>query len=240
MRVMRPKSVGKGLSALVKGLRDMEEAKLDEEMDMLREFERGGDLTARSQASHIPKVCVQDSQVPDMPLGPDGQVESESEDEDVSKRRGTDRNGKPLKVWKKRGQKRTTRRVMMKPSSAKWKPEPEWKGGKDKDSENEVLAVEETQFIGGDDSPRPDVEEKDLQTDDEYLSEPKRDGGAQPKSKSATNDKHQGKSKKVSSKPPNGRKNKGPNSLAHTNFRALKIRNKQSKGKGRGRFGPRR
>ncbi|KAL8973335.1 MAG: hypothetical protein Q9183_000028 [Haloplaca sp. 2 TL-2023] len=240
MRVMRPKSIGKGLSALVKGLRDMEEAKLDEEMDTLRELEGEGGITARSQAPRLPKVCAQDSQVPDMPLGPDGQVESESEDEDVSKRQGTVRNGRPPKVWKKRGQKRTTRRVTMKPSSAKWKPEPRWKGGKDNDSENEVLAVEETQFIDGDDSPRPDVDEKDLQTDDEYMSESKRDRGAQPKSKSATNNKHQGKSKEVSSKPPNGRKNKGPNSLAHTNFRALKIRNKQSKGKGRGRFGPRR
>ncbi|KAL8874063.1 MAG: hypothetical protein Q9174_000568 [Haloplaca sp. 1 TL-2023] len=240
MRVMRPKSVGKGLSALVKGLRDMEEAKLDEEMDMLKELEGDGDLTARSQASHHPKVCVKDSQEIDMPLGPDGQIQSESEAEDGSKRHGTDRNGRPLKIWKKRGQKRTTRRVMMRPTNAKWKPEPEWKGAKDDDSDKEVAAVEETQFIGGDHSPKSDVEQNGLQTDDEYMSDSKHDGGAQRRSECATKDKGQGKVHTVPSEPPKGKKKKAPNSLAHANFRALKIRNKQSKGKGRGRFGLRR
>lgn len=34
-----PKPAGRGLSALVKGLRDMEDEKLDEELEMLREME---------------------------------------------------------------------------------------------------------------------------------------------------------------------------------------------------------
>lgn len=243
VRVMRPKLAGRGLSALVKGLREMEDAKLDEEMELLRQMEGGDGDAQDSQARPVSKVCVEDSQVPEMPLGPDGQGESESEDLERSKTEGTDRNGKPLKVWKKKGQKRTTRRVTIKPNTAKWKPEPEWKGAKDEESEDEVVAVEETQLITKPGAAEPDIEAEGLQTDNDYMSEAGSDEGTPRDQKTAKQVKQRGKPKEVQSEPPKEerkKKKKTVSATAHANFRALKIRDKHSKGKGRGKFGRRR
>lgn len=243
-RPMRPKPVMRGLSALVKGLREMEDAKLDDEMEMLREMEGAGQEHKQSQSKKAPKICVKDSQAPDMPLGPDGQGWSEDDDDDVNalKADGMDRNGKPLKVWKKKGQKRTTRRVMIRPNTAKWKPEPAWKGGREVDSEDEVVAVEETQLVPHGQAKAAADEIDDLQTDDEYVSAGLVDGDDAPKSQSTTKGgKEKGRSKQsAGSQPPKEKKKKAVSATAHTNFRALKIKNKQSKGKGRGRFGRRR
>ncbi|KAL4879640.1 DNA replication/checkpoint protein [Aspergillus karnatakaensis] len=74
-----PVFVGKGLSQLVQGLRDMEEENADDDLDVLREIE------AEQNAQ---EVNVPDSQI------------------------ATDANGR---VYKKKGQKRTTRMVKMRP-----------------------------------------------------------------------------------------------------------------------------
>lgn len=94
------------------------------------------------------------SESPEMPLGPDREVSGEDSTEPA---RG--RDGKPLRVFKKRGQKRSTRMSKMRPSKAKWKPEPVWKvsssdeAGKEGDGIEEekevaveVHVIEETQF----------------------------------------------------------------------------------------------
>lgn len=241
VRVIRPQPAGRGLSALVKGLRDMEEAKLDDELEMLREMEGQGDDDHESQAKVVPKVWVQDSQVPDMPLGPDGEGESEREDLEGLKTAGEDRSGRPLKIWKKKGQKRTTRRVTIKPNTAKWKPEQEWKGGKEDESEEEVVAVAETQI----DTPALDVqaeEAEDFQTDDDGAHEGIADHGGQ-QSRAPGEQGMQIKRSKSPKKEPlkeKEKKKKTVNAAAHTNYRALKIRSKTSKGKGSGRFGRRR
>ena len=143
---MRAKPAGKGLSALVRGLREMEEERLDDEMDLLREMEMEIDNPQRSEPKEA-KVFVFDSQVPDMPLGADGENESESEvDEDALNKKSQGRDSRPFKTWKKKGQKRTTRRVCLKPSTAKWKPEPKWNGGKEVESDQESAeAIAETQ-----------------------------------------------------------------------------------------------
>lgn len=239
VRVMRPKPGGRGLSALVKGLRDMEEAKLDDELEMLREMEGGEGDGQESQIIHTSKVCVDDSQVADMPLGPDGAAQSESEDLEAAKTEGKDRNGRPLKVWKKKGQKRTTRRVTIKPNTAKWKPEPEWKGGKEDESEEEVIAVEETQFVGPALTAHSEDGADHFQTDDEYTGKAASTVGSQkhPRVKKAEQAE---KPKDMRKEPPKEMKKKVVNAAAHTNYRALKIRNKNSKGKGTGRFGRRR
>lgn len=233
VRIMRPKPAGRALSALVIGLRDMEEAKLDDDLEMLREMESGNAHTAESQTRPVPELCVEDSQVPDMPLGPDGQGGSDSEDLEALEAEGKDRKGKPLKAWKKKGQKRTTRRVTIKPNTAKWKPEPEWKGGKDEESEGEVIAVEETQLITTANVTEAGAQAENLQTDAYYDTEDASDKGELQS---------QIKTKEANQKaPPTAKKNKKPvNAVAHANFRALKIKNKNSKAKGRGKFGRRR
>ncbi|KAL8854039.1 MAG: hypothetical protein Q9221_001162 [Calogaya cf. arnoldii] len=239
VRVMRPKPAGRGLSALVKGLRDMEEAKLDDELEMLREMEGQNETGRVSRARALPKVCVEDSQVPDMPLGPDGEGESEKEDLEASKTAGKDRGGRPLKTWKKKGQKRTTRRVTIKPNTAKWKPEQEWKGGKEEESEEEVVAVGETQT----DTSALDVQAEaaeEFQTDDDCVGEGISGQGVQQGHTQGQEAKNTNKSKSPLKEPSKVKKKRVVNAAAHTNYRALKIRNKNSNGKGSGRFGRRR
>ncbi|KAL8930389.1 MAG: hypothetical protein Q9172_000098 [Xanthocarpia lactea] len=236
VRTMRPKPAGRGLSALVKGLRDMEEAKLDDELEMLREMEGQEGNDKESQAKDIPNICVEDSQVPDMPLGPDGEGESEGEDLEALKTEGRDRSGRPLKVWKKKGQKRTTRRVTIRPNTAKWKPEQEWTGGKEDESEEEIVAVRETQFSTSGLAIQA-AEAEDFKTDEDGLSEDACDNGKQ---QSRSHKKDTQRPKASQKEPTKEKKKKVVNPAAHTNYRALKIKNKNSKGKGSGRYGRRR
>ncbi|KAL8742815.1 MAG: hypothetical protein Q9184_008191, partial [Pyrenodesmia sp. 2 TL-2023] len=232
VRTIKPKPAGRGLSALVKGLREMEEAKLDEELDMLREMEGGEESAQTNRTKDEAKVCVEDSQVPDMPLGPDGQGDGQSEDLKALEAEGKDWNGRPLRVWKKKGQKRTTRRVTIKPNTAKWKPEPEWKGGKEQESEEDVAAVEETQLVPTAPVAEPEEDAEGCEID-EYISEKASDEG-EPE------DQTKGKGKEAQKEPPQEKGKKKISATAHANFRALKIKNKNSKAKGRGRFGRRR
>lgn len=81
---------GKGLSALVQGLRDMENERMEDDWDILNEIE--AEQTNRTAGGN---VQVGDSQVP--------QVDAAGEDPNGGR------------VWKKKGQKRTTRLVKMKP-----------------------------------------------------------------------------------------------------------------------------
>ncbi|KAL8732138.1 MAG: hypothetical protein Q9166_002885 [cf. Caloplaca sp. 2 TL-2023] len=240
VRVMRPKPAGRGLSALVKGLRDMEEAKLDDELGMLREMEGGGGDGCSVQVNDDPGVCVEDSQVPDMPLGPDGEGENESNDLYALEKEGKDRSGRPLRVWKKKGQKRTTRRVTIKPNSAKWKPEPEWKGGREADSEEEVIAIEETQFALPAEAAFAEDGVDSFQTDDNLVAEGTSNGGSTEYQTNAKEAKQLGRPKTTHKDTPMEKKRKVVNAAAHTNYRALKIRNKKSKAQGSGRFGRRR
>lgn len=105
--------VGRGLSALVQGLRDMEEERLEDDLDVLRELEAD-------------QAAMQDK-------------ESETaDDQSQFKPRGK-------RPFKKRGQKRTTRRVRMKPvvvpkSQKKKQPSP---GLDDDDEEEEEEEVSE-------------------------------------------------------------------------------------------------
>ena len=216
-----PRLAGKGLSALVKGLRDMEDEKLDEELEMLREME--GQCGPSSKISQ-PKVLVNDSQGcqgPDMPLGPDGGLESE--DEEGIEKEALGRDGKPLKIWKKKGQKRTTRRVLMKPNVAKWKPEPAWKGEAESEEETEQAVVEQTQTT----TQKPNEDYEDELDGEDDANEV--DVGKKKTKKKAEGNK-QGLVAKV----------RKISATAHANFRALKIKNKQSKGKRGARFGRRR
>lgn len=221
-----PKAAGRGLSALVRGLREMEDEDLDEELAMLREME-----SESAPKKHLgqPKIQVNDSQRPDMPLGPDGGLESDENDVDYADR-GEKRDGKPLKVWKKKGQKRTTRRVLMKPNTAKWKPESAWKVDQAHGDED---GVAETQTVSADQS----TDWKNHGCDSrefegvEGRQETMKAGSGRRDASDNDLEKKAGSVMKVKKK---------ISATAHANFRALKIKNKQSKAKKAGRFGRKR
>lgn len=141
-----PKMAGKGLSALVRGLRELEEEKLDEELDILRELEDGGNARPGPKPHQIPKPFdIADSQAPEMPLGADGAYLSDAEynaNDDgyaTSEEPGRGgRSGKEGKPWKKKGQKRTTKRFTLKPvAKGTWKPEPKWKVSAESEDDEE-------------------------------------------------------------------------------------------------------
>ncbi|OAX78533.1 hypothetical protein ACJ72_07160 [Emergomyces africanus] len=122
---MPQKLVGRGLSSIVQGLRDIQEERLDEELDVLREMEAERDNVV---------------------------VVGGADDADG---RATSISPSKTRQWKKKGQKRTTRRVIMKPVRTKPNPNPttpEWPvtvaeedeagGG---EGEDELAAILETQ-----------------------------------------------------------------------------------------------
>ena len=236
----RPKPAGRGLSALVKGLRALEDEKLDEEMELLRDMEQDDIDHNQALQANVgkPAVAVKDSQVADMPLGPDGLGSSGDDDNEENLGEQKVRDGRPLKAWKKKGQKRTTRRSNMKPNTEKWKPEARWKGPADQD---ELTVVAETQlfeqgFLSG---PTKGEEDGD---DMEYLTEGEggqhRDqGNIQTIVKHSNNSMARGDGKPAKEDAGAVRKKKMISATAHPNFRALKIKNKQSKAKGGGRYG---
>ena len=219
-----PKAAGRGLSAIVRGLREMEDEGLDEDLNMLREMESESASTKSRLAQ--PKVFANESR-PDMPLGPDGGLESDEDGvEHADDRKGKD--GKPLKVWKKKGQKRTTRRVLMKPNTAKWKPEPAWEVGQ---------ANRDTQD-GGVEIQKMSVDQSkscDCESDDYEDVEGSQTATGLENSRGHALDNNLEKERRLVKKA-----KKKISATAHANFRALHIKNKQSKLKKGGRFGRKR
>ncbi|KAE8388627.1 DNA replication/checkpoint protein [Aspergillus alliaceus] len=226
----RPQFVGKGLSALVQGLRDMEEERLDDDLDVLREMEE-------EQAAVSTEVT--DSQT-------------------VSNDTG--------RTFKKKGQKRTTRRVRMKPVVTKPRresqlPESEQEDGTENTgySEDELAAVPETQQpavhadeAGGfsDFASLRSISEPELDSDSDYEEHAKpltRNKSFSERMKEAIGSVKPPPTEKREkpSQPPVKEKETKPrerkiNPAAHANYRSLKLRNKNSKGRGAGRFGRRR
>ena len=227
---MPRKPAGMGLSVLVKGLRRLEEDMWDEEMDLLREVEAEVDGAGGPAKPKVQGVLlVADSQLGggvEMRLGADGEGESEDEDEDEGEEVGLRIQGRG-KVWKKKGQKRSTRRVVLKPVRGKWKPEAEWMGPRDVDEGDDDEVVRDTQLVGDAVAGQKNGEDghEHAGTADEAVDSQatvgKKDGlvSAAVRSKKAP--------RKISS-------------TAHANYRALKIKNKHSKGKGGGRYGRKR
>ncbi|OGM45808.1 DNA replication regulator sld2 [Aspergillus bombycis] len=227
----RPQFVGKGLSALVQGLRDMEEERLEDELDVLREIEA-------EQAGMSAEVT--DSQTVDQDTGP---------------------------TFKKKGQKRTTRRVRMKPVVSKPKRESQLPVSDDEDgtdivdqNEDALAAVPETQQPGASRDEAHDIPDaaslhsmsdaefhSDSDSDYEEQSKPParsksfseriRDAiGAVEPPPTEKREKPQPQVKERQTKP----RERKVNPEAHANYRSLKLRNKNSKGRGAGRFGRRR
>ena len=161
-----------------------------------------------------------------MPLGPDRGFESE-EDEDVDD--GLDANGQPRRIWKKKGQKRTTRRVIMRPTRRPNRPE-----SQTQEDNHTLQIVHETQLLDQqptkiDDEDAALSASEDGEYDDSVAAKQKKSSSLAKSGKDGQ-DEGGGRLKKAARK---------ISASAHANFCKLKIKNKNSKANGRGRFGRR-
>ncbi|RSM08308.1 DNA replication regulator SLD2 [Fusarium oligoseptatum] len=109
----------RGLSEIVASLRKVEEENLDDDLDALREIENEdmGEPKPKTLFPPRPKddVLVADTQTRQLPLGgfdDEGMYDSPVEDQ-------LERDGQPMRTYKKKGQKRTTRLVKMRPIQTK-------------------------------------------------------------------------------------------------------------------------
>lgn len=225
-----PRLFGKSLSALVQGLRDMEEEQMEDDWEILKEIE--AEQAAQAAGDD---VQVGDSQAP--------------------------ANGEAQRTWKKKGQKRTTRRVIMRPVLSKPKPTSEFKASRDgteDENENEVTEAQQAEpgkqkvDAHGEDADDAASIHSDSEPDsdsdpdfDEDSNSAKKTSSFSEKMKAAfssvINTKNNEKSAKSATSERAKLKKPAPRKInpeAHANYRALKIRNKNSKG--RGRFGRRR
>ncbi|ODH36246.1 hypothetical protein ACO22_02813 [Paracoccidioides brasiliensis] len=253
---MPQKLVGKGLSAIVKGLRDIQEERLDDDLDVLRELEA-------EQAGQHDNVIVSDSQFKNGDGDGDNENKGGYGDGDAP-----DNPKAETRQWKKMGQKRNTRRVILRPVRAKLQAAPEVPAAAiDGESDNELAAVLETQR----NIPPPELGDKgadsdpdfnsatDLDSDSNYeenaeLASPSRTRKSKPlpnhsmaKGKQATTEATAITAAANTAPGTAAAKSKKPiKPEAHANYRALKIRGKGSGPKrsfgGRfpGRFGGRR
>jgi len=197
----------------------MEDDAADDDLEALREVE--AEPAAPSKAAKAKdEVEVPESQHR-LPLGgfdDEAMLDSEPEEKDLS----TGHDGKPSKVWKKKGQKRTTRRVKMKPSRSKPAPAP---APIAEESEDEIQAVAEetfpeTQLL--EPNRFEDARNFDSDSQSEYTAS---EGGTRYKRPD------QEKNRRVE-KHDDGKKakKKKANTVSHQNFKRLKLRNSGAKG----------
>jgi hypothetical protein len=231
----------RSLSAMIQAMRKDEDDRLDEEADIMRELEMEEEGISAPARPRVSQVLVEDSQAA-MPLGPDRGLESEEDEEEEEEELG--RDGKPRRVWKKKGLKRQTRRVIseyivsmintvhadnltVRPNAAKPKAAPEFNHD-DEDSDTEHTAVAETQVQTEAMSALSDDDESEYASDVSHSAK-KRKPPADKADKSE--EKKEGVVKTATRK---------IKATAHANFRRLKIKSKGGNGgKGGGRFGRR-
>ncbi|KAI1207807.1 DNA replication/checkpoint protein [Annulohypoxylon truncatum] len=210
------KPLGRSLSSVVASLRKLEEEALDDELEALHEMENDAGPSNATQPTKPVKpkedILEPDSQAQQLLGGFDDEGRYDSPTED-----NVGRDGRPLRVYKKKGQKRTTRRANMRPTRSK-RPQESTEDDQHTDAED---IIPETQA----DATKVDQEPLDLGSDSEFdpvegeeVVEPKQKGQA-GKAKKA--DKKEGTVRKAARK---------VNELAHTNFKRLKLRNNGAKG----------
>jgi hypothetical protein len=212
----KKRSFVRSLSSIIQGLRQQEEERMDDELDMLNEMEDEAMGIVRPKkapaAAAAAAVLVEDSQAVDMPLGPDkADVSSdESSDEEVT-------GGFIRKPWKKKGLKRQTRRVIMRPVMHKAPKSGSGDPLLTIDEDDAEDAVQETQLLDGNAAAEDDDEgATSHEKNGDAIANPADENGKKVKTK-----------KKISAQ-------------ANANFCRLNIKNKNSKAKGKGgRFGRR-
>lgn len=216
------KPLVRGLSEIVASLRRVEEDTLDDDLDALRDIEdeeMGVAPRARPQPRPQPRgmIMEEDSQDHQLPLGG---FDDEGKYDKVEETRN--RDGNNLRVYKKKGQKRTTRRVNMRPMRLK---RPTDMGDGDGDDDDGEL-VPETQ-TGGAEADYADAGSGSDFEDETAPKAPKK--GKKEKGKKAKS----AKDGKIAGTEKEGTVKKAArkvNELAHANFRSLKLRNYGAKG----------
>lgn len=217
VRVPR-KPLVRGLSSMLAGLRKMEEQAADEDLEALREMEAEEAGGGSKPAPKVPKILMQDSQPILLPLGgfdDEAMLDSEPEEENG-------RDGLPLKVYKKKGQKRTTRRVKMKPTRSKPQAQPE--SSLPEESGDELANAEETvpetqvdETAGFGDTRNFDSDSQSEYTASEGGTRYRRPNQGKKDKKANKNGKIKTAARKVTA-------------LANQNFKRLKLRNSGAKG----------
>ncbi|KAI2635612.1 DNA replication/checkpoint protein [Hypomontagnella submonticulosa] len=210
-----PKPLGRTLSSVVASLRKLEEEALDDDLEALHEIENDRSLANGTKPiKPNEKILEPDSQVQQLLGGFDNEALYDSPPEEE-----LGRDGRPLKVYKKKGQKRSTRRVNIKPTKSK-RPEKPAEGHAESDAEDDVVL--ETQI----DATKGSSDPIDLGSDSEF--DPPDEGEEEVKGKSQAK-----KTKKVEKKGGKIQKAvKKVNELAHANFKRLKLKNHGAKGSG--------
>ncbi|EOD46246.1 putative dna replication regulator sld2 protein [Neofusicoccum parvum UCRNP2] len=204
----------------------------DDEEEAMREMENEAASAHAAPAEKQPTVLVQDSQL-DMKLGADGENVSDSDDG-----AGDGADAQPRRLWKKRGAKRQTRRVTMRPVRAK--PQPRQQAQLDSGDESDAT-VAETQLVA--DQAEPASDDFNGSSDTAVGEDEDYDGNASEHSPKKRKVGGRGKSAKETAaveKQPDEKENvvkkaaRKISAQAHANFRRLKIKNKNSKASGRG------
>ncbi|KAI6780742.1 DNA replication regulator SLD2 [Emericellopsis cladophorae] len=200
------KQFGRGLSEIVASLRKVEEDKADEDLEALRDMEAEDSGQPRPVAKPEPapeNILVGDSQAHNLPLGGFDDVDvSESDGHE-----GKDRQGQPMRIFKKKGQKRTTRKVNIKPTWNKRPTAPVTTVGVDEDDEEVV--------------PNTQLNEGDEDFGDIVSSASESESEKRKKKTKKKVEKKEGTVKKAARK---------VNELAHANFQRLKLKNSGAKG----------
>lgn len=211
------KPLGRGLSEIVAGLRKVEEEQLDEELEALRDLEREEMGMANPRPPQPkPKPTMAEEEL----LAKDSQVLLGGFDDeganDSAGEQQVGRDGQPLKIYKKKGQKRTTRKVNIKPT---WAKRPTESNNNNNEASDDDF-IPETQAQG----------EEALGADVDVGSDSEFEGGKAKKTNSKTKEK--AKSKKQGSKKEGTVKKaaRKVNELAHANFQKLKLKNNGAKG----------
>lgn len=266
------KPLVRGLSSIVADLRKTQEEQLDDELDALREMENEGapsvpakkpsavppsegqqstapQRPAAGDNSHTETILAEDSQKQNLGLlgGFDDEGMYDSEDGEAE---GLDRDGKPLRVFKKKGQKRTTRKANMRPVMTRRPPSAVTPRAPDQEEDGETIpetqlgtsvparsgADDDADLLSGSEFAGSDYDDDD---EDELARDEPR--AAKKGSTSSSSKKKAAPAAKPAKQKPGGGDGDKPegkvrktarkvNELAHANFKRLKLRNSGAKG----------
>ena len=219
------KPLVRGLSSILAGLRKIEEEAADEDLEALHEME--DDMSSKNNpemTKDVPStknIALTEESRPRLPLGgfdDEGMLDSEPEETD---RPALGRDGKPLNAYKKRGQKRTTRLVKMRPGRSK----PQFQAEQpqdDSDEDERAHAPEIVLETQADDADGfADTRNFDSDSQSEYTA-----------SEGGTRYRRPDQGRKKGRRMGDGHKSaaRKANALAHQNFKRLKLRNSGAKG----------
>jgi hypothetical protein len=249
LRLPRKLGLTRTLSSVVAGLRKMEEAFEDEE-EVLREMEGGTSTTTMAKQDvaevgdgHVERPKDQKEPAGKQPVG----LLSGFDDEGLYDSEGEERQRnqqQPLRQFKKRGQKRTTRLVNMRPTRAKRPPAPNHTGADDEGDEEDDDIVPETQLHASKPTQAANGDDDELRLSDAAASDAEFDGSeseGEEEEKNVKAKKTKQKSKAqpaTTTEPGKEKKSEGVvkravrkvKATAHANFKRLKLRNNGAKG----------